>query len=596
MSEPTLPVIPTVESIRAGYPQFALNNTTPFTYRDGLTFLEILEILKLKMNEIIAVVDDQNTTILEFVDYTLTVIEQLQTQYENFTEEQLANYQWLLTQLVGQYIGIGDGVIEGTLLSGQTFRMYTRERVESDGLPLFLSEYPADCTAEINAQIADGVARGVKKFCIKSGTFMMQNVEVPSTCTLEGAGASTFLRPTPGANAVLIARPRTHIKDMEINLYNEPCVGILGERASRAQFSNLWVNGSTIWTDVANGSPGTGIRLQGTASDQSAHASMFTNVRASRLEYGIHLASWAYDTQFVDVWVASCKQGMRLNDGGHSLSNVHVWESRDSNIYFLGAGANRLVNCYTEKSYLGWGIYDEVNDYKPSSYTNVYAWRNKAGGIRKVNGQGPMIISCVANENSGPAFSFNLTTGGIVADCYSGDYRESAVSPTALECSATVQKLLVVNNFFSVDGHVGTLYNVNASADVRFDNNIDYAGSSFRRSGSISGNSSEVIKSDAGYAQTLWQNGGNEWGIRGAANLAELYFRHNNVLIATLTSDKRFVIVGGKLQGGTDGLEIVASGSKVGFFGTAPVTRETGVPVTAAGIHAALVRLGLIVA
>jgi len=37
-------------------------------------------------------------------------------------------------------------------------------------------------------------------------------------------------------------------------------------------------------------------------------------------------------------------------------------------------------------------------------------------------------------------------------------------------------------------------------------------------------------------------------------------------------------------------------GSTVGFYGTAPVARQTGVAVDAAGIHAALVALGLITA
>ena len=593
MSEPTLPVIPTVESIRAGYPQFALNNTTPFTYRDGLTFLEILEILKLKMNEIIAVVDDQNTTILEFVDYTLTVIEQLQTQYENFTEEQLANYQWLLTQLVGQYIGIGDGIIEGTLLSGQTFRMYTRERVESDGLPLFLSEYPADCTAEINAQIADGVARGVKKFCIKSGTFMMQNVEVPSTCTLEGAGASTFLRPTPGANAVLIARARTHIKDMEINLRNEPCVGILVDEGSRAQFSNLWVNGSNIWTDVADGSPGTGIRLQGTASDQSSHACMFTNVRASRLQYGIYAASWSYDAQFVDVWIAACKTGMRLNDGGHALTNVHVWESKESNIYLYGPGGSRIVNCYAEKSFTAWGIQDVTTGNSPNFYSGVYAWRNALGGIRKQGKNGAFIVGCVALENSGVGYSFHDTTG-VLTGSYSGDRRDPVASQRAVEVTASVADLIVAGNVFKATEHVLAPYNINSANNIRLDNNIDYVGARFERSSTVSGQSTQLVYG-SGYAQTSIVSGANNWSLRGDSNFPNMYFMFNGMQVASLNSAGVFNLPsGGSFRGGATGLTVANGGEKLAFFGAVPVTREA-VAVNVNAIHAALVRLGLII-
>lgn len=37
-------------------------------------------------------------------------------------------------------------------------------------------------------------------------------------------------------------------------------------------------------------------------------------------------------------------------------------------------------------------------------------------------------------------------------------------------------------------------------------------------------------------------------------------------------------------------------GTTVGFYGTAPIAQQTGVAVSAAGVHAALVALGLITA
>lgn len=47
---------------------------------------------------------------------------------------------------------------------------------------------------------------------------------------------------------------------------------------------------------------------------------------------------------------------------------------------------------------------------------------------------------------------------------------------------------------------------------------------------------------------------------------------------------------------GTGGAEIGGSSGRVGFYGTAPIAQQTGVAVTAGGIHAALVALGLITA
>ena len=44
------------------------------------------------------------------------------------------------------------------------------------------------------------------------------------------------------------------------------------------------------------------------------------------------------------------------------------------------------------------------------------------------------------------------------------------------------------------------------------------------------------------------------------------------------------------------GVKVADTGDKLGFYGTAPVSLQTGVAVSAAGIHAALVSLGLITA
>jgi hypothetical protein len=47
-----------------------------------------------------------------------------------------------------------------------------------------------------------------------------------------------------------------------------------------------------------------------------------------------------------------------------------------------------------------------------------------------------------------------------------------------------------------------------------------------------------------------------------------------------------------KGKGGTRQVQVDNTG--VGFFGAAPTAKPTGVAVTAAGVHAALVSLGLI--
>ena len=68
---------------------------------------------------------------------------------------------------------------------------------------------------------------------------------------------------------------------------------------------------------------------------------------------------------------------------------------------------------------------------------------------------------------------------------------------------------------------------------------------------------------------------------------------------ATHASRKADLVLTAYDSGGErEGLRIRGDGSgpALGFFGTAPAARPTGVAVSAAGIHAALVTLGLITA
>ena len=65
------------------------------------------------------------------------------------------------------------------------------------------------------------------------------------------------------------------------------------------------------------------------------------------------------------------------------------------------------------------------------------------------------------------------------------------------------------------------------------------------------------------------------------------------VYTADSTSDTVVWLVEGGIQIGAD---LNHDGTKAGFYGTAPITQQTGVAVTDAAIHAALVNLGLITA
>ena len=68
------------------------------------------------------------------------------------------------------------------------------------------------------------------------------------------------------------------------------------------------------------------------------------------------------------------------------------------------------------------------------------------------------------------------------------------------------------------------------------------------------------------------------------------------VAIAAIGETNVILSLNGAGTGAASGVRLGAAGGRVGFYGTTPIALQTGVAVTAAGIHAALVALGLITA
>ena len=89
-----------------------------------------------------------------------------------------------------------------------------------------------------------------------------------------------------------------------------------------------------------------------------------------------------------------------------------------------------------------------------------------------------------------------------------------------------------------------------------------------------------------GNAKGLWVSGGSEFNPAAGAGDLTVYNQEAGKYI--------YFVTGGTGAGNTP--LILGSGNKIGFYNTAPIAQQTGVAVTAAGIHAALVNLGLITA
>lgn len=68
------------------------------------------------------------------------------------------------------------------------------------------------------------------------------------------------------------------------------------------------------------------------------------------------------------------------------------------------------------------------------------------------------------------------------------------------------------------------------------------------------------------------------------------------VAVTAIGETNVILTLNGAGTGAASGVRLGAAGGRVGFYGTTPIALQTGVAVTAAGLHAALVSLGLITA
>lgn len=165
-----------------------------------------------------------------------------------------------------------------------------------------------------------------------------------------------------------------------------------------------------------------------------------------------------------------------------------------------------------------------------------------------------------------------LSNSGFFGLGASGDvllYREAAAT---LQMGSDVNGAAVAQTFKAHDGITGT----------------DVAGASFTWApgrGTGAGTGASLIFSTATTLAT---------GTTAQTLVARLTLSQGVVTTdaATLTfADKLDMIFSG-----TTGTKIGGTGAKLGFYGTTPTALLTGVAVTAGGIHAALVTLGLITA
>ena len=107
------------------YGRFPLNNTTPFTFRDSYTFLELL-------NEFLETVDTVEKNEIEFKAAVNTALAEGKKAADDFMVDMTTKYQTILSQLIGYTISVGaDGKYQASMQDGSVFEAYTVSGVDT---------------------------------------------------------------------------------------------------------------------------------------------------------------------------------------------------------------------------------------------------------------------------------------------------------------------------------------------------------------------------------------------------------------------------------------------------------------------------------
>ena len=104
--------------------RFPLNNTTPFTFRDSYTFLELL-------NEFLETVDTVEKNEIEFKKAVNAALAEGKKAADDFMADMTSKYQTILSQLIGYTIEVGTDTYRASMMDGSTFEAYTIAGVDN---------------------------------------------------------------------------------------------------------------------------------------------------------------------------------------------------------------------------------------------------------------------------------------------------------------------------------------------------------------------------------------------------------------------------------------------------------------------------------
>ena len=126
--------------------RFPLNNTTPFTFRDSYTFLELL-------NEFLEDVQTVEKSEIEFKKAVNAALAEGKKAADDFMADMTTKYQTILSQLIGYTIEVGEDTYRASMMDGSVFEAYTITGV--DNKLLIVNNQMTELSEDVNNSLAE---------------------------------------------------------------------------------------------------------------------------------------------------------------------------------------------------------------------------------------------------------------------------------------------------------------------------------------------------------------------------------------------------------------------------------------------------------
>lgn len=304
---------------------------------------------------------------------------------------------------------------------------------------------------------------------IEAGTYVMEaGVTLPANTVLTGEGRATRLQwkanVDHGGAYMLTVPGNSTVSDLTLfGMAGSANAGGIKVVGAYSILERLLVQDMTL----------NGIFVIGTSAI-TAHATKLNHIDVKQCaDKGIYFYSYSYDAQMSNIWIGSCGEGMRLQEGQMMITNLHSWGNTGNGLSILRENVT-VSNAYLETNGArGLSAYQA----KHIAMTNVRFWKNGTAGantgVNVEQCQDVRFSNCVFHDNNGPGLKIVASTdvSAITSKFY--DSQATKTQTYAAEINSTSDYIVFLENSALASDHLtgAILDNLPQNANKRIKDN-----------------------------------------------------------------------------------------------------------------------------